>query len=78
MAVPHLPLFGFCTTYSALLDRHSMATGRYYDALAELVCLAGKQKPARFAEAKRNCDMCLGNCKRTAAAMHAHKAAHGC
>ena len=76
MAVSHLPLF--CTTYSALVDRHSVATGRYYEAVADLVLLAGKQKGARFAEAKQICVICLAKCKRTAAAMHAHKAAHRC
>ena len=70
--------FRFCATYSALLDRHSVASSNYHDAASELVLLAGKQKSARFAEAMRKCQICLMNCKRSAAAMHAHKAAHGC
>lgn len=78
MAESHFRFFGPCITCSVLLDRHSMASSRYYEATSELVFLAGKQKSERFAEAKRNCEICLRNCKHTAAAMHAHKAAHGC
>ena len=68
----------FCKTYNFLVDRHSVASTKYYEATTELVFLAGKQKQVRFADAKRNCETCLTNCKRTAEAMHAHKALHGC
>lgn len=78
MAESHTPLFGPCITYSSLLDRNCMASSRYCKALSELLFLAGRQNRAGFAEAKRNCEICLTNCKRTAAAMRAHKAAHRC
>lgn len=78
MAESHFSLFGPCVTYSALLDRNCMASSKYYEALSELVFLAGKLNSARFAETKRNCEICLRICKRTTAAMQAHKAAHRC
>ena len=78
MAGSHFPLFVPCKTYSALLDCHSMASGKYHEATSELVSLAGQRKYALFAEAKRNCEICLRDCNRTAAAMRAHKAAHRC
>ena len=62
MAESHLPFLGPCETYSALLDRHSVASSRYHQATSELVFLAGKQWSARFAEAKRHCEICLSNC----------------
>lgn len=78
MAESHLPFFGPCITYTALLDRNCIASSKYCDALSELLVFAGKQKSARYAVAKRNCEICLTNCKRTAEAVRAHKAAHGC
>jgi hypothetical protein len=78
LAESHLPPFGPCITYSALLDRRAIASSEYFEALSELLFLAGKQNSARFGEAKRNCEICLRNCERTVAAMRAHKAAHGC
>ena len=77
MAESHFQFFP-CRTYSALLDHVFAASSMYCKAVSELVFLAGKEKSARFAEAKRNSAICFRNCKRTAAAMHAHKAAHGC
>ena len=77
MAESHRPLIP-CATYSALLDRSAVASAKYYEATSELVSLAGKQKAAGFAEAKRNCETCLDDCKRTTAAMRAHKVVHGC
>ena len=68
----------FCKRYSVLVDRHSIASSRYHHATCELISLAGQWKPARFAEAKQNCESCLDDCKRTAAAMRLHKANHGC
>ena len=67
-----------CETYGGLLDKNASASSRYHEATSELVCLAGQQDFARFAEAKRSCETCLDDCKRTADAMRAHKAAHGC
>ena len=78
MAEAHVLFFAPCKTYSTLLDRHSVASGIYCKAVSELVFLAGKQKGESFQEAKRNCEILHRNCKRTAAAMHAHKAKHGC
>jgi hypothetical protein len=78
MAESHFPFLGPCIAYSALLDRSCVASSEYYEAVSALVPLAGKQKAASFAEAKRNCEISLKNCKRTAAAMRAHKVAHGC
>ena len=78
MAESHFPFFAPCIAFSVLLDRNCVASGEYYDAVSALVFLAGKQKAASFAEAKRNCEICLKNCERTAAAMRAHKVAHGC
>ena len=67
-----------CRTYGALLDRNVVASFKYHEATSELVSLAGQQKAASFAEAKRSCKSCLDECKRTIAALRAHKAAHGC
>ena len=78
MAESHFPLFGPCITYNALLDRNAIASSKYHEATSELVSLAGHQKAESFAEAKRNCEACLDDCKRTAAAIRAHKAVHGC
>ena len=78
MAESHFPQFGPCITYSALLDRNTMASSRYHEAASELMSLVGQQNAAGFVDAKRHCEICLGECKRTAAAMRAHKAAHGC
>jgi hypothetical protein len=78
MAEPHLPVFARCITYAALLERNCAASSKYFDAVSVLVFLAGKQKAACFAEAKRNCETCLKDCRRTAAALRAHRAAHGC
>lgn len=77
MARFHLS-FCFCRTYSALLVRNSVASGKYHEATSKLMLLAGQRQAARFAEAKRYCETCLRNCRRTAAAMRAHKAAHRC
>jgi hypothetical protein len=68
----------FCDTYHALLDRNHMACSRYYDATTELLMVARQGSAAGFDLAKRNCKVCLEDCKRTAAAMHDHKLAHGC
>lgn len=78
MAELDLTFLGACETYGALLDRNAVASAKYHEATSELVSLAGQEKAARFPEAKRNCETCLDECKRTAAAMRAHKAAHGC
>ena len=78
MADFDLQFFSPCQTYGALLDRNVVASARYHQATSELVSLAGHQKAAGFAEAKRNCETCLDECTRTAAAMRAHRAAHGC
>lgn len=72
---PHFSIFGPCTTFSALLDLNFVASSEFYAALSELVRLSGK---AGYAEAKRNCEICRANCKRTTAAMRAHRTAHGC
>ncbi len=77
MAQFDLPSFSPCRTYGALLDRNAVASSKYHEATSELVSLAGQQK-AGFAEAKRNCEISLDDCKRTIAAMRAHKAAHRC
>lgn len=78
MAESHLLFNRPCDTYSALLDRNCVASGKYCEALAELVLLAGKQKRADFEDAMRNCEICLTYCERTAAAMLSHKATHRC
>lgn len=78
MAESHLSRFVPCGTYSALLDRNAVASAKYHDATSELMSLAGQGDDAAFAEAKRNCDGCLDECHRTAAAMRVHKDAHGC
>ena len=78
MAESHFSLFGPCIKYSALLDRNATASTRYHEATSELVSLAGQKKAEAFAEAKHHCETCFGECKRTTAAMQAHKAAHGC
>lgn len=78
MAQFDLPSFSPCRTYGALLDLNAVASSKYHEAISELVSLAGQQKAAGFAEAKRNCEIGLDDCKRTIAAMRAHKAAHGC
>ena len=78
MAQSLIPSFRPCKTYSTLLDRHSAALTIYCKAVSELTLLAGKQKAVRFAEAKQDCETCLDDCQRTAAAMRTHKAAHGC
>ena len=67
-----------CKTYGALLDRNALASANYHKATSELVSLAGQEEAAGFAGAKLNCETCLDECKRTAAAIRAHKAAHGC
>ena len=67
-----------CAKYGALLDRNVVASGRYHEATSELVSLAGQDKAANFAEARRRCETCLDECRRTAGAMRAHRAAHGC
>lgn len=78
MAESHFSLFGPCITYSALLDRNVVAASRYHEATSQLVSLAGHQKAENFTEAKRYCEACFDECKRTAAAVRAHKAVHGC
>ena len=78
MAESHLPRFFPCHIYSALLDRNAVASSKYHEATSELMLLAGQQNAARFAESKQNCKDSLDDCKRTAAATRAHKAAHGC
>ncbi len=78
MAESSLPRFSPCHTYSALLDRNAVASSQYHAATSQLVSLAGQDKAGAFAEAKRNCDTRLDECKRTTAAVRAHKAAHGC
>ncbi len=78
MAEFDLTFLSPCRTYGALLDRNAVASARYHKATSELVSLAGRQKAAGFAEAKQNCEACLDECKRTVAAMRAHKAAHQC
>ena len=78
MAESHLPIFVPCRTYSALLSLNAVASGKYHEATSDLMSLAGQGKFAIFAKARRNCEICLKDCKRTAAAMRAHKAAHGC
>ena len=70
--------FSPCERYGALLDRNVIASTKYYEATSELVSLSGQLNAEGFAEAKRNCEACLDECKRTAAAMRAHKIAHGC
>ena len=67
-----------CKTYGALLDHNATASARYHDATSELVSIASQENAAGFAEAKRNCEICLDECKRTASAIRAHKATHGC
>ena len=78
MAEFHLADLCPCHTYNALLHCHAAASARYHDATTELVSLAGHGDDARFVEAKQNCEICLEDCKRTVAAMRAHKAAHRC
>lgn len=78
MAESHPPRFRPCYRYSALLNRNAAASGKYHEATSDLMSLAGQGKAANFAEAKRSCEICLDECKRTAGAMRAHKAAHRC
>ena len=78
MAESHFPPLGPCITYSVLVERNCVASSQYCRALSELSFLAGKQQRARFAEAKRQCENCLRNCKRTMEEIRAHRAAHGC
>lgn len=78
MAKSHLPRLRHRHTYSALLNDNAAASSRYHAATSELMSLAGQQNAARFNESKQNCEDCLDDCKRTAAAMRTHKAAHGC
>lgn len=78
MAESHLSCCGPCETYSALVDRLSGASSIYFKAVVDLMFLAGKQKAAQFTEAKQNCEICLKNCNRIAAAVRSHKAAHRC
>ena len=78
MAEFNLPFSIPCKTYSALLDRNALASAKYHEATSELTSIAGLGKAALFAVAKRHCETCLANCKRTAAALRTHKAAHGC
>ena len=78
MAESHLSRFVPCGAYGALLDRNAVASAKYHGATSELMSLVGQGDDARFAEVKRNCAACLDECHRTAAAMRAHKAAHGC
>ena len=70
--------FSPCAIYGALLDRNVVASGKYHDATSELMYLAGQREYARFAEAKRNCEIRLDECKRTTDAMRTHRATHGC
>lgn len=67
-----------CIKFNALLDLQCLASRHYFFAVAELVFLAGKQAGDRFLEAKRNCEICLENCKSATAALRAHRDAHGC
>lgn len=78
MAESHVSLLGPCVAYSALLERNCVASSQYHEATSELVSLAGQKNAESFAEAKRHCESCFDECKRTTAAMRAHKAAHGC
>ena len=78
MAESHLSRFRPCHTYSVLLDRNVVASAKYHQATSELVSLAGQEKAPGFAEAKHNCETCLDECKRTAAALRTHKTAHRC
>ena len=78
MARLDLSFFGPCHTFSILLDHNALASAKYHEATSKLVSLAGQQKAAGFAEAKRHCETCLAECKRTASALRAHKAAHRC
>lgn len=78
MAESDLSIFGPCHTYSILLDRNALASAKYHEATSQLVSLAGRQNAAGFAEAKRHCETCLAECKRTASAMRAHRTAHRC
>ena len=67
-----------CKTFAALLRCNAVASTKYHEATSELMSLAGQLRAAGFAEAKHNCEICLDECKRTAAAMRAHKTTHGC
>jgi len=78
MAKSYIPFVSPCKTYGALLERNVMASRKYHEATSALVSLAGHDIAAGFAEAKRDCEACLDECKRTASAIRAHKAAHGC
>ena len=78
MAELDLSFFSPCGTFGALLDRNVVASTKYHEASSELLSLAGQQKAAGFAKAKQNCKNCLDECKRTTAALRAHRAAHGC
>ena len=78
MAESNLPSFRPCHIYRVLLDHNVVASSQYHEATSQMFSLAGQQKAAGFAEAKRNCEARLDECKRTVAAMRAHKAAHGC
>ena len=68
----------FCATYNALLDRNCEASARYFETTHRLMVLAGQGKAVSFEDARRDCKTCLENCRRTAAALHVHQAAHGC
>ena len=68
----------FCAIYNALVRSNCEAVTDYYVATSRLMALAGYGKTGLFAAARRDCKLCLQNCKRTAAVLNAHKAAHRC
>lgn len=68
----------FCHTYSSLLEEHCIATSNYLKAILVLTRLAGFGNAPAFGDAKRQCDNCLDECRRTRDLAKRHKSSHGC
>lgn len=65
-----------CTQCDKLVDDHSVATTRLHRAIAELVRVAGRNQPDRFASAMAECTLCRNECDDVTSALVAHKTAH--
>ncbi len=68
----------FCYEYNSLLEHNLAASSNYHRAITKLVELAGQNEPVFFEDARRLCATYLEDCRRTAHALHRHKADHGC
>ena len=67
-----------CATYDDLLEKVCAASALHYQATVRLMALVGKGKDALFIGAKHECEASLADCKCATAALHVHKATHGC